>query len=181
MNPEPLSESTPKENAGIKQLPKLPKGPASPEIRGALILVAVVLILGLLQNLSSFLAAIAPIIGSRLWERYTNPGSPRFHPQWKLAIVYDAISSTLIFLWNIAILVLFFRMNKRFPVLIAASLPILFLLIFGSYYLGGLIPAVAESAAYARQGTALIIKFITLNIWIPYFLLSKRVAKTFVR
>ncbi|HEU0177861.1 MAG TPA: DUF2569 family protein [Blastocatellia bacterium] len=62
-----------------------------------------------------------------------------------------------------------------------ASLPIIFLLILGGHYLSGLIPAVAESPAYTKEGTELITKFIGLHIWIPYFLLSKRVAKTFVR
>jgi uncharacterized protein DUF2569 len=181
MNPEPLSESTPKENAGIKQLPKLSKEPEPPKIRGLLILVACSLIFSLLQNLSHFLASIAPIINSPQWERFTNPGSPMFHPQWKLVLICGATTAALILFWNVVTLVLFFRKKRVFPVLAAASLPIIFLLVLGGHYLEGIIPAVAESAVYAKEGTTLIWHFIRLHIWIPYFLLSKRVAKTFVR
>jgi hypothetical protein len=180
MNPEPLSEPAPKENAGIKQRPKFSKEPAPPKIRGALILVAGALIFSLLQNLSYFLASIAPIIRSPLWEGLTNPSSPGFHPQWKLVLISDAIAAALLLFWNAAMLTLFFRKKRVFPVLVAASLPIIFLLILGGHYLSGIIPAVAESAGYAKEGKALIWRFISFHIWIPYFLLSKRVAKTFV-
>ena len=151
------------------------------KIRGALILVAFCLFIGLFQSLAYFLSTIAPFIRNQLWERYTNPSSPQFHPQWKLVIICDAVIATSIFFWNIAMLVFFLRRKKSFPVLVSASLPIIFLLFVASHYLGGIIPKVAESAEYAKVGTALIFKFISLNIWIPYFLLSKRVAKTFVR
>jgi len=181
MDPEPLNEFAPKENLGAGGIQEPQKEHKPPKIRGALILVAFCLFLSLFQNLGYFLGSIAPIIRSPLWERYTNPSSPKFHPQWKLVIICDAVIATSILFWNIALLVFFFRRKSAFPVLVAASLPIIFLLILASYYLGGLIPAVAGSAVYAKQGRTLIIKFIGLHIWIPYLLLSKRVAKTFVR
>ncbi|HKQ90387.1 MAG TPA: DUF2569 domain-containing protein [Blastocatellia bacterium] len=180
MNPEPLSESTPKENISLKLPEGAWKETKPPKIRGALILVAVGLIVSIVDNLVDFSVAIAPIFRSPLWERYTNPGSPEYHAQWKLVIIYDAMMVTVILFWNIVMLAFFFRKKRVFPKLASASLPIIFLLIFASYYLGGLIPAVAESAGYAKEETALIIKFIGLHIWVPYFLLSKRVAKTFV-
>ena len=107
--------------------------------------------------------------------------SPKYHAQWKLVIIYDAMMATVILFWNIVMLAFFFRKKRFFPRLASASLPIIFLLIFASHYLGGLIPAVAGSAEYAKQGTALIVRFIGMHVWIPYFLLSKRAAKTFVR
>jgi len=181
MIPEPLRESTTKENISLKQPQETWKENKPPKIRGALILVAIGLFISLVQNLGYFLGSIAPIIGSPAWERFTNLGSPEFHPMWKLAIIYDAVTATLFLFWNIALLVFFFRKKRVFPVSVAASLPIIFLLILAGHFLSGLIPAVAESTGYAKQGTALITKFIGLHIWIPYFLLSKRVAKTFVR
>jgi hypothetical protein len=181
MNPEPLNESTPKEKISLELPQEAWKEPKHPKIRGALILVAIGLIFSLVSNLADFSGAIAPILGSPLWERYTNPESPEYHAQWKLVIIYDAIMATIILFWNIVMLAFFFRKKRVFPRLASASLPIIFLLIFASYYLGGLIPDVAGSAEYAKQGTALIVRFIGMHVWIPYFLLSKRVAKTFVR
>ncbi|MGH9753766.1 MAG: DUF2569 domain-containing protein [Blastocatellia bacterium] len=181
MNPEPLNESTPKENIRLELPPGAWKKNKPPKIRGALILVAVGLFISLVQNLAYFFGSIAPIIRSPLWEQYTNPGSPEFHPQWKLVLICDAMMATLILFWNIAMLVFFFRKKRAFPVSMAVSLPMIFLLILAGHFLSGLIPAVAGSAGYAKEETALIIKFIGLHIWIPYFLLSKRVAKTFVR
>ena len=76
MNPDPLSESTPKENISLKQLQEPWKETKPPKIRGALILVAVGLIFNLVHNLASFSGAIAPIFRSPLWERYTIPSRP---------------------------------------------------------------------------------------------------------
>lgn len=181
MNPEPSNELAPKENVALDQLQEPRKENKPPKIRGALILVAVGLFISLVQNLGYFFGSIAPIIGSPEWERFTNPSSPEFHPQWKLVLICDAVTGTLNFLWTIVMLVLFFRKKRVFPMLVAVSIPTIFLVNLAGYYLSGLIPAVAGSAGYAKEGEALIIKFIGLHIWIPYFLLSKRVAKTFVR
>jgi hypothetical protein len=179
MNPPTSNEPAPEENTGLEQLQEPRKD--TEKIRGFLILVAIFLIFNLLRNLAIFYGSIAPIIRSPLWERYTNPASPRYHPQWKLVIICDAISATITLFLTIVIAALFFRKKKVFPVLMAASIPIFFLLDLGGHFLGGLIPGIAESAVYAKAGTALITKFIGMHIWIPYFLLSKRVAKTFVR
>lgn len=43
------------------------------------------------------------------------------------------------------------------------------------------VPAIAESQAYAKQGHGLIVKFIALHLWIPYFVVSDRVKRTFIR
>jgi len=121
------------------------------------------LIFSLLQNLAYFLASIAPIIRSSRWERLTNPNSPAFHPQWKLALTFDAMTAMLILFWNIVMLVFFFRKKRGFPKLIAVSIPIIFLLTLAGHFLSGLIPAVAGSAGYAKEETALIMKFIGLH------------------
>jgi len=180
MNPEHLSESTQKEKISLELPQEAWKETKPPKIRGALILVAVLLIFNLAQNLAYFLGSMAPIIRSSRWELFTNPNSPEFHPQWKLVLIFDAMTATLILFWNIVTLVFFFRKKRVFPKLIAVSIPIIFLLILAGHFLSGLIPAIAGSAGYAKEETALIMKFIGLHIWVPYFLLSKRVEKTFV-
>ena len=65
MNSEPLSEATPKEKISLELPQEAWKETKPPKIRGALILVAVVLIFNLFHNLAYFSGAIAPIV--RIW------------------------------------------------------------------------------------------------------------------
>src|SRR5687768_1849733 len=150
-------------------------------IGGILIFVAAGLSLSLLQNLGYCLAALAPIIRMPLWESLTDPVSPAYHPNWKPVLVYEAVTSSLILLTNLVMLWLFLRKKRIFPKLIVILIPLIFGMSLGGYYLSGFIPAVAESQEYAKQGHNLIVKFVSLHIWIPYFLVSKRVSSTFVR
>ncbi len=152
-----------------------------PRIGGMLILVAIGLIISLLQNAGHFLANLNSVIKKPLWEKLTDSTSLAYHFYWKLVLIYDLGASSVILFLNILMLVLFFRKKKLFPSLIVVFLPAIFILGFVSYYFSGLIPAVAESKWYAKQGHALIIRFIILHLWIPYFLLSNRVKSTFIR
>ena len=153
----------------------------SPRIGGVLIFVAIGLILSLVQNLGHFLGSLAPFRRAQVWERLTTPGSIPYHPYWKPVLLFELASSSAILGLNAIAVVLFFRKQRVFPKVIVLGIPIIFILILVGYYLSGLIPAVAESPDYSKQKFALIVRFIALHVWIPYFLLSERVKKTFVR
>jgi len=146
-----------------------------------LIYIAICMVLGTIQSISYFLLAASFILRKARWDRLTLPTSAAYHPYWKPYLIFDALSSTLILLASIIALVLFFRRSKLFPKLIVTIIPTVFILNLISYYLLGFIPRVAESAEYAKAGRNLIVSFIALHIWIPYFLVSKRVKETFVR
>ena len=162
--------------------PQLAGGSDKPQrIGGFLIFVAVGLFLSLLQNIGYFLDSLAPVIRRPLWERLTDPDSPAYHPYWESVLIYEATTSSFILLANIIILWLFLRKKRFFPTLIVVLIPIIFVMSLAGYYLSGFIPAVAENKEYVKQGHALIVKFVGLHIWIPYFLVSRRVGRTFVR
>lgn len=150
------------------------------KIGGWLIVVAIGLILSLLQNLGHMLSALSPLGGSPLWVRLTHPNSPAFHPYWKTVIIYDAITAFLFVVMNFVVVILFFGKRRLFPKLTIASIPLIFVLSLVGYYLSSFIPAIAENPEFAKQGHALIVRFFALHIWIPYFLVSKRVKHTFV-
>ena len=59
--------------------------------------------------------------------------------------------------------------------------PVIFVLLLARYYLEGLVPAIAASEDYGKQRHHLIMRFIAMHIWIPYFVVSDRVKRTFVR
>jgi len=151
-----------------------------PKIGGWLIVIAVGLVLSLLQNLTNMLQVLAPLGGGFVWVRLTDPTSPVYHPYWKTVIIYDAVVGCLYAIMNMVAIILFFGKRRLFPKLTVAFIPTIFLLSLVGYYLVGLIPAVATKPAYVAQGHALIVKFVALHVWIPYFLVSKRVKETFV-
>lgn len=167
---------------GLLKIPTHQKATAgSPKIRGLLIFIAFGLLLSLLQNFTAMLGGIAPLLGHRLWGKYTDPLSPDYHPLWKTVILYDAISGLFTFIISAVLVVLFFRKKRLFPKLTAITLPLLFIMSYLSYFLGGKIPAVAMQPEHIRSGRDLVIRFIAFHLWIPYLLLSNRVRQTFIR
>ena len=148
---------------------------------GVLIFVAIGLIFSLVQNLGTLLGNLEPFRKDHVWDRLTTPGSIPYHPYWKPVLLFELASSSAILGLNALAVVLFFRKQQVFPKLIVIVIPTIFILILIGYYLSGLIPAIAESPDYSKQQSVLIVRFVALHVWIPYFLLSERVKKTFVR
>jgi hypothetical protein len=165
----------------VQGLTAIPGSEPPLRIGGVLLLVAIGLIVSLVQNLGHFLGNLAPYRRQQVWERLTTPGSIAYHPYWKPVVLFELASSAAILGLNAMGLVLFFRKQRVFPKVIILGIPIIFILILIGYYLSGLIPAVAESPDYSKQQSVLIVRFVALHVWIPYFLLSERVKKTFVR
>jgi len=154
--------------------------PAAPKIGGFLIVVAVGLVVSFMGNLGHLASALIPLRGET-WERLTTPGFSSYHPYWKSLLLFGVISTAVFLVLNVVVLVLFFRKHRSFPTFVVVLIPVIFVSMLAGYYLEGLVPAIAESQAYARQGHDLILKFIALHIWIPYFVVSDRVKRTFIR
>jgi antibiotic biosynthesis monooxygenase (ABM) superfamily enzyme len=154
--------------------------PQPPPIGGWLIVVAVGLGISVLQNLNNLLR-IQRLLGGSIWPRLTNPASPVYHPYWRVVIIYEFVAACLYVVANFVAIILFFGKRRAFPIFAVVLIPTLLVLGFIDHYLVGLIPAMAESSAHTRGAYLLAAKFITLHLWIPYFLISKRVKTTFVR
>ena len=155
----------------------LPSQP--PQIGGWLIVIAVGLVTSLIQNLNQ-LPQLLGALGGPIWARLTTPSSPLYHPYWKTAIIYAAITGCFYVAMNVFTLILFFGRGRLFPKLTVALIPSIFILSLAGYYFVGLIPGVADRPAHVSNGHFLIIKFVALHVWIPYLLVSKRVKQTFV-
>lgn len=151
-----------------------------PKIRGFLIFVAFGLVLSFLQNLAVLVQSLAPFRGE-VWEKLTTPGFSAYHPSWKPAIVFGMISSSVTLAATVISLVLFFRKHRFFPTFVVVAIPVIFVLMLAGYYLEGLVPAIATSPGHDEERHTLIIRFLAMHVWIPYFLTSERVKRTFVR
>lgn len=154
--------------------------PAPLRIGGFLIVVAIGLVVSFLQNLAGLGWALGPFRG-KVWARLTTPGASAFHPYWKPAILFGIISASVTLTLTAISLVLFFRKHRSFPTFVVVAIPVIFVLMLAGYYLEGLVPAIAATPAYAKEGHTLIVRFVALHVWIPYFVISDRVKRTFVR
>lgn len=159
----------------------IPASSKPQRIGGVLIFVAIGLVLSAIQSTTSFMSSLTLFLQAEIWQGLTVPGSTAYHPYWKSVLLFELASNAVILGLNGVALVLFFRKHRAFPKLIVLSIPFIFILILVGYYLSGLIPAVAESPEHEKGKAALIVRFIALHIWIPYFLVSQRVKKTFIR
>lgn len=155
-------------------------GPAPLRLGGFLIVVAIGLVISFLQNLAGLGWSLVPFRGE-VWGRLTTPGASAFHPYWKPAILFGIISASVTLALTAISLVLFFRKQRFFPTFVVVAIPVIFVLMLAGHYLEGLVPAIAANPDYAKQGHVLIVKFVALHVWIPYFVISDRVRRTFVR
>ena len=150
-----------------------------PKIRGWLILIAVGLVANLVQSLNASLQVLK-FFDAPVWSRLTDPTSPAFHPGWRTAIIYQAVAVSVFVIFSLSAVILFFGRRRVFPKLFIVMVPIMFVLSFVGHYLWGQIPVVASTPAHTRMVYVLVLNFIALHIWIPYFLVSKRVKRTFI-
>ena len=174
MQPDP-SKLAPRDFNFRKKAPD-----AALKIGGFLIVVAISLIFSFLKSLGDLGVSFVPF-RSQMWERLTTPGLNAYHPYWKPVLLFEIISASVIFAFNVILLILFFRKHRFFPTFVVVAIPVIFVLMLVGYCLDGFVPAIAANPIYARQGHAIIVKFIALHVWIPYFLFSERVKRTFVR
>lgn len=152
--------------------------PAPMKIGGWLILVAIGLIVTPFKIVSVMFANQWPFLRDGHWERLTNADSSDYHPLWAPLIVFEIVGNIGLLVLAAITLALFFKKSKRTPKFAITWYAVgpAFLLL--DELLGNLIPAVASNSP-ASGLTELARATVVAAIWIPYFLVSDRVKKTF--
>lgn len=152
-----------------------PKG-----LGGWLILPAIGLFVLPIQLAVSLNNDFLPIFQEGYWEIVTTPGSEAYHHLWAPLIIFEIAGNTFFLIFSIALIFLFFTRSYRFPTLFMLFIASNLLFVASDFVFADLIPALAA------EGDAESIKELTRSItgaiiWIPYFLVSKRVKNTFVK
>jgi len=117
-----------------------------------------------------------------VWQAITTPGMEAYHPLWQPIITAEIGVNTLIVITAVFIAVLFFLRKKIVP--LAIIIYLLFSMVFVSldYIFSNMIPAVSQANGKDMQGSISVIQAVGIClIWVPYFIISKRVKKTFVK
>lgn len=122
---------------------------------------------------------VLPALQPATWNALTTPGSKAYHPLWAPAIVFELAANSLLILFSLVLLWLFFRKSRRTPMLMIVWLLAIIAAQAIDLVFVNQIPAVAalpdtegiRNLARSAGGAA---------IWVPYFLVSRRVKNTFI-
>ena len=147
---------------------------------GWLILPAIGLLFAPLRILGYLFGDIIPIFQDGAWEVLTTPGSEMYHALWAPLIIFETVGNLFFVGFTLVLLVLFFTKSHRFPKLMIAYLVLNLVFVVADTVLAEFIPFIAgehdpETYKEIARGVFGVV------IWVPYFLVSKRVKNTFVK
>ena len=148
-------------------------------IGGWLILVAFILLRAPVAVVITLVRGVFPLLQHDTWVALTTKGSEAYHPLWAPVIVSELLVNAALFVLAIVVLVLFYRHKRSFPRFV------IILYLANLVWEVGLALVLRQIPTTAEAGTSSLIDAIGLAlacaIWIPYFLVSKRVRATFTR
>jgi hypothetical protein len=122
----------------------------------------------------------ASVFEEGLWDALTTPGSESYHLLWAPAIISEMVANIFFIFFDVVLIFLFFMKSHRLPAFFVAFLAANALFVVGDFIVTSFIPAVA-SANRAESIGEVARAIGGAVIWIPYFLMSKRVKNTFVK
>ncbi len=146
-------------------------------IRGWLILVAIEICVGPLARLNDLTVGhMAYSAGS--WASLTGPGSADYHRLWAPVLLSSALGEVLFLGLGVLLIVMFFRRRRIFPRVYVCALA------GTAVFLGVVLLMISQlpvDESTTRQAVRVLGRSVVQAvIWIPYFLVSKRVKATFV-
>jgi hypothetical protein len=148
-----------------------PKG-----LGGWLILPMLGLVLSPLRMGIQFFTDLAPVFNAETWRQLNDASLPGHQPMLPTLIVIEMIVNVAMFAFTLALVWFFFRKSRQTPRLYIIWLVLLVVI------------QVVDTALVSSLGLPvdkdsmrdLIRSVITAGVWIPYFLVSKRVKNTFI-
>ncbi len=149
-------------------------------IRGWLILPLIGLFIAPIRISLLVFKDLVPILTKGHWNVLTTPGSGAYHPLWAPLIIFEFMGNAIFVIFSIVLLVFFLQKSRLLPKLIISYSILNLLFVAGDFFLADLIPAVAEQSN-PQDAKELGRAIMGAVVWVPYFLLSKRVKQTFVR
>ena len=153
-------------------------GKSYSKIGGWLILCAVGLVLYPVQTLFSLVTEIIPVVLSDNWAALTSPTDPGYHTLWAPLVIAELVGSIGFFVWSIFIVIFFFQRRRWAPRLVIFFMIANILFIGTDYFIINFFLIRTDSVNV--DATINFVRTVVAGaIWIPYFMFSRRVDKTF--
>lgn len=148
-------------------------------IGGWLILVLIGLVFSPFRIGLQLVQTYAPIFSEGIWQQLTTPSSEHYHPLWAPLLAFEIIGNVLLLAFCLVTLYFFLRKSRYTPKIMIAWLLTTLVFVVGDYFFAEMIPMIAELPADPESVKEMGRAAIACGIWIPYFLVSKRVKATF--
>lgn len=155
-----------------------PADPANEGIRGWLILVAFGVLISPFTMLRDIIYNYRTLFVDGTWTQMTTQGSDLYHPFWAPFLCAEiSINVVMLLVWTYMIYLLFSK-KKAFPKwYIRAQAASLVILVADALALQVVRPDMPLVDAETRK--ALVQTVVSVCVWVPYMLVSKRVKATF--
>jgi Protein of unknown function (DUF2569) len=147
-------------------------------IGGWLILVTLGLALTPLRLGVSIVTEGIPFFTGETWKALTTPGREAYHPLRAPLLIFELLGNAAFCIWAVVLFWPLFKRKRAFPRLIIISLVANFTFVLVDLLVASRIPSVGTIGPETMR--ELIGSGVTCVIWVPYFIMSKRVAGTFV-
>lgn len=148
-------------------------------IGGWLILVIIGMVVRVYKYGQTALTATVLCCNQTKWTLLTDPDSTAYHPLWGAALLYEACSCTIILVASILAFVLLFLKKFTYPYVMVGLIGGAVVFHVVDHLICRQIPAANTNDI--ASGILTFQLLLVAAIWIPYFLVSKRVKATFTR
>jgi len=150
------------------------------KIGGWLILCAIGLLLYPVQTMVFLFSDLIPALSPENWSALTSPANPYYHSFLAPLLIAELVGNISFFIFSICLVVIFFQQRKYAPKLIILFLTANLIFVAFDYFVTTFIIIRSNSINMDAM-----INFVRTTVaglvWIPYFIFSKRVGRTFVK
>ena len=162
--------------------------PGPSGLGGWLVLPIIGLILSALAVVGRALTDTIPTFRDGTWAILTTPGSEAYHPAWAPLLLFEYLTDAIVLVCAIVLLVFLFQKRPILPRLMVGFWSFSFLIVLiDSLVVLEFAPELLPDAAVREEigwTTARLMGDVArvglgCAIWIPYFLMSRRVKNTF--
>ena len=150
------------------------------KIGGWLIIFAIGLILYPIQTMFFLITELIQALSAENWSALTSPTSPYYHAFFAPLVIAELVGNICFFIFSICLVVFFFQQRKYAPRLMILFLIGNLIFVGFDYFVTTFI--IIRPNSINMDATINFVRTTAAGfIWFPYFIISKRVAKTFVK